>query len=59
MVQSLCDLINVSVHTVTSRPWKEWVMDGPGMAILCAASVNWTKEVEQAFIESTLEVCYP
>ncbi|XP_072152186.1 dynein axonemal heavy chain 3 isoform X4 [Bemisia tabaci] len=57
MVQSLCDLINVSVHTVTSRPWKEWVMDGPGMAILCAASVNWTKEVEQAFIESTLEKC--
>lgn len=57
MMQSINSLINDAIHEYVNSPRKEWVLMWPGMVVLCAATINWTLEVENAIERKSLSVC--
>lgn len=56
MMQSLSEIINNAVKEYIYSQRDEWVLKWPGMVVLCAATINWTAEVENAIERKSLSV---
>lgn len=56
MMQSISEIINNAVKEYFHSLRTQWVLKWPGMVVLCAATVNWTAEVETAIEKKTLSV---
>lgn len=56
MMQSISDIINNAVKEYIHSLRTQWVLKWPGMVVLCAATVNWTAEVEFAIEKRSLSV---
>lgn len=56
MMQSISEIINNATKEYIYSPRTQWVLKWPGMVVLCAASINWTAEVETAIGKRTLPV---
>lgn len=56
MMQSLSEIINNATKEYILSQRHEWVLKWPGMVVLCAASINWTTEVEIAIQKKLLPV---
>ncbi|CAI6363283.1 unnamed protein product [Macrosiphum euphorbiae] len=54
MMQSINTIINDAVKKYANTNRSEWVLQWPGMVVLCAATINWTAEVETAVEKRTL-----
>ncbi|VVC42221.1 Dynein heavy chain, coiled coil stalk,P-loop containing nucleoside triphosphate hydrolase,Dynein heavy [Cinara cedri] len=46
MMQSISEIINTAVKEYIYSQRVKWVLKWPGMVVLCAATINWTTEVE-------------
>lgn len=56
MISSIRDVCIGAVCAYTNIPRPQWVLEWPGMVILCASSVHWTTEVTEAITANTLPV---
>lgn len=56
MMQSLTEIITNAVKEYINSKRDEWVLKWPGMVVLCAATINWTAEVENAIEKKSLTV---
>jgi len=56
MMQSIGEIINNAVKEYANIKRGEWVLKWPGMVVLCAATINWTAEVETAVEKKLLPV---
>jgi len=56
MMQSINKIINDAVKKYANTNRTEWVLQWPGMVVICAASINWTAEVETAVEKRSLSV---
>jgi len=56
MMQSISEIINNAVKEYANIKRDEWVIKWPGMVVLCAATINWTAEVETAIEKKSLPV---
>lgn len=56
MMQSIAEIINTAVKEYINSKRDEWILKWPGMVVLCAATVNWTAEVENAIEQKSLSV---
>lgn len=56
MMQSINEIINTAVKEYIYSLRVEWVLKWPGMVVLCAATINWTTEVEMAIEKNSLSV---
>lgn len=56
MIQSINEIINTAVKEYIRSQRVEWVLKWPGMVVLCAATINWTTEVETAIEQNSLSV---
>lgn len=56
MMQSISEIINNAVKEYSNSQRAVWVLKWPGMVVLCAASINWTAEVETAIEKNALFV---
>lgn len=56
MMQSIGEIINNAVKEYSHSQRTKWVLKWPGMVVLCAASINWTAEVETAVEQKSLSV---
>lgn len=56
MIQSISEIINNAAKEYMNSQRKEWVLKWPGMVVLCAATINWTTEVENAIEKKSLSV---
>ncbi|XP_025198734.1 LOW QUALITY PROTEIN: dynein heavy chain 3, axonemal-like [Melanaphis sacchari] len=54
MMQSISKSINNAVKKYANTNRKKWVLQWPGMVVLCAATINWTAEVETAIEKKSL-----
>jgi dynein heavy chain, axonemal len=56
MKQSINKIINNAVKKYANTVRDKWVLQWPGMVVLCAATINWTAEVETAVEKKSLPV---
>lgn len=56
MMQSINKIINNAVKKYANTDRDKWVLQWPGMVVLCAATINWTAEVETAVEKKSLPV---
>lgn len=56
MMQSISEIINNATKEYIHCQRDEWVLKWPGMVVLCAATINWTTEVEIAIQRKLLPV---
>jgi len=56
MMQSINKIINDAVKKYGNTNRTTWVLQWPGMVVLCAATINWTAEVETAVEKRSLPV---
>lgn len=56
MVASLRDVCNAAIKAYLTVQRYNWVLDWPGMIVLCASSVHWTAEVAEAIEIHALKV---
>lgn len=56
MMQSINKIINNAVKKYANTARDKWVLQWPGMVVLCAATINWTAEVETAVEKKSLPV---
>lgn len=56
MMQSIAEIINNAVKEYINFKRDEWVIKWPGMVVLCAATINWTAEVENAIERKSIAV---
>jgi len=56
MMQSISEIINNAVKEYANIKRDEWVLKWPGMVVICAATINWTSEVETAIEKKSLPV---
>jgi len=56
MMKSINEIINNAVKKYAHTDRNKWVLQWPGMVVLCAATVNWTAEVETAVRKKLLPV---
>jgi len=56
MMQSISEIINNAVKEYSHSQRTKWVLKWPGMVVLCAATINWTAEVEIAIEKKSLFV---
>jgi len=56
MMQSISEIINNAVKEYANIKRDEWVLKWPGMVVLCAATINWTAEVETSIEKKSLPV---
>ncbi|XP_050428284.1 dynein axonemal heavy chain 3-like [Adelges cooleyi] len=54
MIQSLSEIINNATREYQLTLRDKWVLLWPGMVVLCAATINWTAEVENAIGQNIL-----
>jgi len=55
-MQSINEIINNAVKEYKRSKRTKWVLKWPGMVVLCAATINWTAEVEIATEKKSLSV---
>lgn len=58
MVSSIRDVCIGAVCAYSNVPRSQWVLEWPGMVILCASSVHWTAEVTEAITDQKLPVSF-
>jgi len=56
MMLSINKIINNAVKKYANTDRDKWVLQWPGMVVLCAATINWTAEVETAVERKSLPV---
>lgn len=56
MVASIRDVCNTAVKAYLTVQRYNWVLDWPGMVVLCASTVHWTAEVAEAIETNALKV---
>jgi hypothetical protein len=56
MMQSVKDSCKMAVQDYFSSPWRKWVLDWPGQAVICGNCVQWTAEVIDAMENRKLPV---
>jgi len=56
MMQSISEIINNAAKEYANIKRNEWVLKWPGMVVICAATINWTAEVETAIEKKSLPV---
>ncbi|XP_075210784.1 dynein heavy chain 3, axonemal [Lycorma delicatula] len=54
MIASIRDVCIGAVCAYSNVPRSQWVLEWPGMVILCASSVHWTAEVTESITEGKL-----
>lgn len=57
MITSVKDVCNSAIKAYKTVLRYNWVLDWPGMIVICASCVHWTAEVSLAIKENQLEVC--
>ncbi|XP_050529641.1 dynein axonemal heavy chain 3 isoform X2 [Daktulosphaira vitifoliae] len=58
MIQSISEIISNATREYQFSQRDKWVLMWPGMVVLCAATINWTAEVENAISRKTLAVYF-
>lgn len=56
MITSVKDVCNAAIKAYKTVQRYDWVLDWPGMIVICASCVHWTAEVAQAIIDDQLGV---
>ncbi|XP_022171452.1 dynein heavy chain 3, axonemal-like isoform X1 [Myzus persicae] len=54
MMQSISEIVNNAVKEYANIKRNDWVLKWPGMVVVCAATINWTAEVETAIEKTSL-----
>ncbi|CAF0750041.1 unnamed protein product [Didymodactylos carnosus] len=55
MLLSIRMIIKEALAAYEKRDRKLWVLEWPGQIVICASQVHWTREVEQAILNQTLQ----
>lgn len=58
MVKSMRAIALDAVAAYFNSPRSLWVLNWPGMIVLCGSSIHWTAEVSESITKGTLKVFF-